>query len=80
MLFSRRERFEAEGIDISPTAIAIAQEQAKERRLSIKYRVADVCHDELAQQRYDGGRVRNNLVQLGYARKGRYKCYLPGDL
>jgi SAM-dependent methyltransferase len=44
--------FEVEGIDISATAIAIAREQAEARGLSVKYRVADVCHDRL-QQLYD---------------------------
>lgn len=51
--FLAKNGFAVEGIDISDTAITIAQECAKERGLSIKYRVADVCQDNLPQKRYD---------------------------
>ncbi|KKM22723.1 hypothetical protein LCGC14_1622410 [marine sediment metagenome] len=51
--FLAEKGFRVEGMDISPTAIAIARRQATERGLDIAYRVGDVCHGELRQRRYD---------------------------
>lgn len=48
-----KKGFEVEGIDISSTAIDIAREQAKAFGLSIRYRVADLCRDDLEQDQYD---------------------------
>ena len=45
--------FQVEGMDISCTAIAIAQRLAKDRGLEIRYQVGDVCRDWLDEQRYD---------------------------
>lgn len=45
--------FDVEGIDISETAIAVANREAAERGLSVRYRVGDVCARELESQRYD---------------------------
>jgi SAM-dependent methyltransferase len=45
--------FQVEGIDISPTAIAVARDECRARDLAIEYRVADVCRDPLGVERYD---------------------------
>jgi SAM-dependent methyltransferase len=45
--------FCVDGVDISETAIAIADEEAAARDLSIRYRIADVCRDSLGDKQYD---------------------------
>lgn len=43
--------FRVEGIDVSATAIAIAEREARQRGLSIRYSVADVCRGGLCRGR-----------------------------
>lgn len=45
--------FEVQGIDVSPSAITIAQQQAQQRELEITFRVADVCRDAITPQQFD---------------------------
>jgi len=45
--------FEVHGIDISETAIKMADQQAIERGLTITYRVGDICKDDFGTERYD---------------------------
>ena len=45
--------FEVQGIDISPTAIEIAREQARRRGLAIRYWVADACRPWPVRERLD---------------------------
>jgi SAM-dependent methyltransferase len=45
--------FDVLGIDISPTAIALAREMAARRKLSITFEVADVCRHPLAEGAFD---------------------------
>ncbi len=51
--FLAEKGFRVEGMDISSTAIAIAEKEAKMRGLEVIYRVGDVCQGDLGQQRYD---------------------------
>ena len=51
--FLAERGFEVQGIDVSPSAIAIAQQQARQRELEITYRVADVCRDAIPPQQFD---------------------------
>ena len=51
--FLATQGFRVDGVDISATAIAIAEEETRVRGLSIRYRVADVCHDSLGIDEYD---------------------------
>lgn len=48
-----RRGHRVEGLDVSPTAIAMAREEAKARDLAIDFRVADICHDALLPDTYD---------------------------
>ncbi len=41
------------GIDISESAIFIARREAQKRRLTISYRVADICLDPLLEENFD---------------------------
>ena len=45
--------FEVHGIDISKTAIKMAQKNAIERGLTITYQIGDICKDDLGTERYD---------------------------
>jgi len=45
--------FRVEGMDISPTAIIIAEREARARGLKVTYSVGDVCRDDLEPQKYD---------------------------
>lgn len=45
--------FEVTGIDISPTAIALAREMAERRNLRIAFEVGDVCHRALPERAFD---------------------------
>ena len=51
--FDAYARIKAEGIDLVPDAIEIAQRQAFERRLQIRFEVADMCAWEGVAERYD---------------------------
>jgi 2-polyprenyl-3-methyl-5-hydroxy-6-metoxy-1,4-benzoquinol methylase len=51
--FLATQGFQVDGVDISATAIAIAEEESRARGLNIRYRVADVCHDSLGVLEYD---------------------------
>ena len=49
----RRHGFRVSAVDISPTAIKLARQQAEKRGLTIHYRVGDVCRDPLGDRQYD---------------------------
>ena len=51
-LLSKRG-YQVSGIDISPTAIEMAKQQAEQRSLDIKYWVHDLCQNSLGNQQYD---------------------------
>ena len=48
-----RQGYQVIGMDISPTAIHMARQQAAKRGLTIDYRVGDLCRDPLDARRYD---------------------------
>lgn len=51
--FLAKQGFAVEGIDISQTAIEIAQKNAGQMGLTIDFRQADVCQQRLTLRRYD---------------------------
>lgn len=51
--FLATQGFQVDGVDISATAIALAEEESRARGLSIRYWVSDVCHDPLGVDEYD---------------------------
>ncbi len=51
--FLATQGFQVEGVDISATAITIANEEAHAHGLSVQYRVADICRDSLGIAQYD---------------------------
>ncbi|PCJ16204.1 MAG: hypothetical protein COB02_16780 [Candidatus Cloacimonadota bacterium] len=51
--FLAENGFVVEGVDVSISAVEVAQEQAKKRNFDISYRQADVCNDSLGNLVYD---------------------------
>ena len=51
--FLAKRGFNVQGVDVSTTAITIAEQEARKRNLDIEYRVVDVCSEPLGLGRYD---------------------------
>ena len=48
-----KKGFDVNGMDISPTAIELAKQQAAKRALAINYWAGDICNDDLGADKYD---------------------------
>jgi 2-polyprenyl-3-methyl-5-hydroxy-6-metoxy-1,4-benzoquinol methylase len=51
--FLAERGYDVHGIDLVPDAIEIAQQQASERKLNIRFEVADICQWEGEAEQYD---------------------------
>ncbi len=72
LLYLAREKFDVYGVDLSPRAIAVAQERARTARLPVHAQVGDALQLPFPTGRFDGANDRGCFHTLPIGRRKQY--------